>query len=186
MLWCRGVGASQADTPVGELGVGGPDLLAAQHPAAFGALGARRQRCQVAPRSGLAEELAPQLLGPEDARQPALLLVTGAVGEQCGPHQVDRDPAHKFRRSGPRQLLLHDVVLGRAGAAPAELGRPGHADPPARGQAGLPLPQERHLLGQVLEAGREPRAVLPGQVVAQPPAQLGAELLLGGGGGQVH
>ena len=130
--------------------------------------GAGGERGQVAAGVGLAEELAPQLVGREDPGQEALLLLVRAVGQQRGPDQVDADAADQLGRPGPGQLLDHDVVLERAQAAAAVLLGPGDADPAVGGQLGLPAPPERDRLGQVVEARREPDAVGPGQVLHQP------------------
>ena len=43
---------------------------------------------QVGPGAGLAEQLAPDLLGAEDAGQPPVLLLVGAVGQQGRPGEV--------------------------------------------------------------------------------------------------
>ena len=95
-----------------------------------------------------------------------------------GRGQVDADAADDLGRPGPGQLLLHDVVLDRPGAAAAVLGRPRHPDQAGRGQLGLPLATEGHLVGQVVVLGRQPDAPLPRQVGPQPGPHLGPELLL--------
>src|SRR5258708_1349788 len=76
-----GVGARQGAPPPGELGIARPHLLTLQHPAALGGDGPGRERRQIGAGSGLAEELAPDLLGAQDARDPARLLLVGAVGQ---------------------------------------------------------------------------------------------------------
>ncbi len=86
----------------------------------------------------------------------------------------------------PGQLFLHDEVVQRAGAAPAVLGRPGHTDEASCRELGLPRAQVRDLFTEVVEPWREPLAVLPRQVLVQPGATLGAELVLFGCGRQVH
>ena len=77
-----GVGARQADAPARELRVRRPHLLAREQPAVVDAHRARLQRREVGAGVGLAEELAPDLVGGEDRREPALLLLVGAVREQ--------------------------------------------------------------------------------------------------------
>ena len=77
-----GVGAGQADAPARELRVRRPHLLTREQPAVVDAHGARLQRREVGAGVGLAEQLAPDLVGGEDRRQPALLLLVGAVREQ--------------------------------------------------------------------------------------------------------
>ena len=170
-----GIRAGQAQPPVGELRVGRPHLATRDAVAAVHRDGARGQRSQVAAGVGLAEELAPQLLGREDARQEALLLLGRAVGQQGRPHQVDADAADQLGCPGPCQLLDHDVVLERAEAAAAVLDGPGHADPAVGGQVGLPAPAERDRLGQVVEARRESHAVGPREVLDQPRPELLAQ-----------
>ena len=145
-----------------------------------------RKDGQVAPGPGLAEQLAPELVGGADPREPARLLLLGAVGQQGGGGQVEPDPAHHLGGPRPGQLLLDDEVLGRPGAAPAVRFGPGHADPAAGGQRGLPGTEERHLLAEVVEAGREALAVLPGEVVHEPGADLPPERVLFRRGAEVH
>ena len=134
---------------------------------------------EVAARVRLAEQLAPELLGAQDLREPAGLLLRRAAGEQRRPDEVHADAADQLRRPGAGELLGDDVVADRAGVAPAVLLGPGDADPPAGRELGLPLPPERDLVGEVVEAGREALAVLPRQVLAQPRAALVAQRALG-------
>ena len=134
------VGAGQADAPPGELGVGGPHLLPVQHPPAVDRRGGGAQAGQVAPRIGLAEQLAPDLLGGEDRADPALLLVVGAVGEQGRSGQVDADPVDRLGRAGPGVLGVEDGDVDRRRAPPAELVGPVDADPPPGGELRLPAP----------------------------------------------
>ncbi len=103
-----------------------------------------------------------------------------------GPDEVHADPSDELGRPGSGQLLGDHVVLDRPAATPAELLRPGDADPPSARELGLPLPTERHLLGEVVEVRRQADAVLPRQVLAQPGPALAAQRFLGGGGGEVH
>ncbi len=86
----------------------------------------------------------------------------------------------------PRQLLLHDEVLGRA-EAPAAVGHgPCHRHPARAGKVRLPTAPEGDFVAQVVEARGQTHPVLPWQVVAEPLPQLPAELLLFGRRRQVH
>ena len=180
------IAARQADSPVGELCVGRPDLLPVHHPPALDPVGPGAQGGEIAARSGLAEQLAPEVVGGADPREPARLLLLAAAGEQRGGGEVEADAAHHLGGPRPGQLLLDDEVLGRSGApSPVRFG-PGHADPAAGGEGGLPGAQERHLLAEVLESGREPAAVLPREVLHQPGAHLSSERFLFRRGAEVH
>jgi hypothetical protein len=121
-----------------------------------------------------------------DPASGSLLLGVGAVGQEGGAGQVDADTTDELGGPGPGQLLLDDEVLARSEPAPAVGGGPCHAHPPRRGQVRLPAPPEGDLLAQVGEAGREADAVLPGKVLAEPGAELSAEVFLVRRGRQVH
>ena len=103
------------------------------------------------------------------------LLLGRATGEDRRPDQVHADATDELRRTGAGQLLGDDVVADGPRVAPAVL--LGQATPtqPADGEPGLPLPAERDLVGEIVEAGREALAVLPGQVLAQPCPALVAQ-----------
>ena len=60
------VRAGQTDPPPGVARIACPYLLATEQPAVVHWHGARGQRREIAPRAGLAEQLAPDLLGGED------------------------------------------------------------------------------------------------------------------------
>ena len=150
------------------------------------ALGPGGERGQVAARLGLAEQLAPQLVGPEDGGEPPRALLGGAVGEERRRHQVDADAAHQLGGPGPGHLLGDHEVLGGAESSAPELGGPGDPHPPVGGQLGLPLPAEGHHLVEVVGAGGRLGPVLPGEVGHQPVVHLGSELLLFGCDLQVH
>src|SRR4029453_19511928 len=96
-----GIGPGQADAPVGELGVGGPDLLAGDPPAPVDPCGRGAQAGEVAAGVGLAEQLAEQGAGVEDPRQPAPLLLVGAVGQEGRTGQVEADAADLLGGPGP-------------------------------------------------------------------------------------
>ena len=186
-----GVGAGQADAPVGELRVRRPHLLAVERPSR------RRPRvgrvvdrlARSLPASGSLNSWHHRSSASRIARQPARLLLVGAVGQQRRPDEVDADAADELGRAGAGQLLLHDVVLDRAGAAAAVLGS-GHVTPTQRavGQlAPATSAAEGDLVGQVVEPGRQAHAVLPRQVGRAASARhLGAERLLLGRRCQIH
>ena len=94
-----GVGAREADAPARELRVARPHLLARQHPATLDRHGSRGQAGEIGARAGLAEELAPDLAGVEDRRQPAPLLLVGSVREQRRTGEVDAVPVHRLERT---------------------------------------------------------------------------------------
>ena len=178
VLGSIGVGAGQAQAPVGELGVGGPHLLAAEPPAAVGGGGPGGEGGQVAAGVGLAEQLAEQLFGGEDRREPALFLLVGAVGQDGGADQVNADAADQLRGSGPGQLFLDDVVVHWAGASAAVGDWPGDADEAGFGEGRLPLAEVGDLFGQVVEQGRQALAVFPGKILLEPMAAFVSERLL--------
>jgi hypothetical protein len=128
----------------------------------------------------------PEVVGGADAREPACLLLLGAAGEKGGGGQVETDTPHHFGGPRPGQLLLDDEVLGGTGAAAPVRRGPGHAYPAAGGQRGLPGAEKCDFLGEVLESGRKAAAVLPGEVVHEPGADLFSERVLFRRGGEVH
>ncbi len=130
------------------------------------------KRGEVAARVGLAEELAPDLLGREDRRQVAQPLVLAAVGQQCRADEVDADPVHRLGGLGTGVLALVQRDLHRRRAAPAVRLGPVHPDPTIGCQRRLPFPAPGDLVGQVDERGR---AVL---VPLQPLPERGGELLV--------
>ena len=181
-----GVASGQAQAPVGELGVGGPDLAPADPVAALDWHGAGAEGGQVAPGVRLAEQLAPQLCRRQDLGQEAFLLLGRPMGQQGGADQVDADAADQLGRPGPGQLFDHHVVLERSQAATAVLLGPGETDPAVGGQFGLPAPSEGHRLRQVVEARGESDAVGPGQVLHQPRPERRSQRLLLSRGMQIH
>src|SRR5436309_8240939 len=185
VLGQRRVGAGEQDRPPGELRVARPHLLAGHHePVAVG-LRAGAERGQVAARAGLAEELAPDLLGREDGREEAALLRLAAVRDEGWAGVVDADAVQELRRAGAGQLLVQDRLLGGARAAPAVLARPEEAQVAGGVEPLLPVAQEGDLRGQ---RGVVVRHALGAHwpVGGEPGAQLPAEALVSGGEGEVH
>src|SRR5206468_1881487 len=117
---------------------------------------ARLERRQVGPRVGLAEALAPDLVGGQDRRQEALLLLVGPPDHERGATEQQAEDVGGQGRARPAELLEEDRGLGERGAAAAVLARPVHAGPAAVVQAPLPLvaPLVLLLLGRRPVAGR--------------------------------
>ena len=183
-----GIGAREAPAPVGELRVARPHLLAVEH-------ASRRRPRSARVRSDVRSLPAPGSLNSwhqiSDASR-----IFGSQRAFCssvpcassvGPTRLTPMRPTSSGARAARQLLGDDVVLDRARAAPAVLlaATPTPTQPAAR-ELRLPLAPERDLLGEVVEARRQALAVLPRQVRAQPGADLVAERVLGGGGGEVH
>ena len=68
--------------PTGRTGQRRPHLLAVEHPAAFDARRARRQRREIGTGARLAEQLAPVDLAAQRRRDPPLLLLGRSVHDQ--------------------------------------------------------------------------------------------------------
>ena len=107
-------------TPVGDVGVAGPDLVPVDHVLVAVALRGGAQRRQVGPGVGLAEALAPALAAADQAGQEALLDRLAAVR---------RDPLHEVsearagRRAGGGELLVEDDVEDRRAGRDRRSGR---------------------------------------------------------------
>ncbi len=120
MLGGLGVGAGEEDAVVGAVCVAGPDLLAVHHPLVAVELGAGSERGEVRAGVGLAEELAPDLLAPQQRPKEALPLPVAPGGEDGGRRPPDPDGVVRPRvDSGPVELLVDDQpVLGVGVPAP--------------------------------------------------------------------
>ena len=173
-------GAHQGDPPFGRPGVGGPHLLAGDQPPVGGLLGCGPKRGQVRSRGRLAEQLAPDLAGVEDARQPAGLLGRRAVREQGRSGKVDADPVDGLRGAGPGVLHVVQSHLHWSGSPATHRLRPGDGHHPGLSQLGLPSspPIDRFLRAEV-RAG-------PLGVAGEPPAHVQRERLLSSRQRQVH
>src|SRR5207302_2489945 len=117
------------------------------------------------------EPLAPDLVGREDLRQVALLLLLGAVGDDRRAGHAEANHVHVLRRLGARDLLEQDrlVRVGRAAAA-VFLG-PGQSRVTLVGELLAPAVPGRLVLG--LAAARPGH--LGRDVLLEPAAHLGAE-----------
>ena len=114
VLVLLGVGARQQQAVGGELGVGGPHLLAVEDPGAVVLLArARLHRREVRAGGGLGEELAPHLVAVEHRREVARLLLLGAVGDDRRPEHADADDVEDAGHARPRDLLADDDLLDR-------------------------------------------------------------------------
>jgi hypothetical protein len=106
-----------------------PELVPAQHPAAFDPLGARSHRTQdIGPAAGLGQREGIRERAVGDPREQLLALFGRAVQQQRLGARPDRDPpqpGEPAQRAG--QLLAHDALVDDVAALPAE--RLGHADP---------------------------------------------------------
>ena len=69
---------------------------------------------EVGAGAGLGEALAPDLLGREDLREVALLLLVGAVRDDRRPGHAEADHADVRRRLGARHLLEEDRLVACA------------------------------------------------------------------------
>ena len=143
-LGASGSAAGQAQTPVGELGVGGPDLAAGDQPPALDPLGPGGERGQVAAGVGLGEQLAPQVVGRrgwEAASAGCCSSVPWA--NRVGPTRLmPIRPTSSGARARASSSVTTKCSVGSE-TPPAELDRPGDPDPPVGGQPGLPPTDRR-------------------------------------------
>src|SRR3954454_23338285 len=115
------VGARQQQTPVGDIGVACPDLVAVDDVLVALTRCGGGQRRQVGPRTRLAEALAPPIGAVYHARQEALSYFLASVVAE-GDDQV----AEARTRGGARlgDLLVDDDVVDRRQILPAIFLRP--------------------------------------------------------------
>ena len=184
MLRGVGVGPGQQEDVVGELGLGGPHLLAVDDPLVAVELGTGREAGQVGAGVGLAEALAPGDGALQDAGYELLLLLLGGPLEDGRSDQRVAEEVGPQRCLGPGELLVEDHRLHEAEPFAAVFLGPRGADPAPLEELGRPVGQERLAL---LLGHREPgRAPALRQVVGQPLADLSAERLGLNGVVQVH
>ena len=132
MLGRIDIGAGRDPAPVGEVGAGGPDLLAVDHVVVAVAHGAGLEGGEVAAGARLAVEGAPPLLGARDRRDVLSLLLLGAVEHERGSDPGDTHVPNGG--AGVGHLLVVDELAHVRGAAAAVLLGPGHREPAARGE----------------------------------------------------
>ena len=117
-----GVGAGQADAPVGALGDRVPHLLAGQLPAAVDPLGLGAQRGEVRAGARLGEQLAPDQLAQQRRLHEPLLLL-GGPGLEDRRHRPAGDHDVRTGHAGPGELVVDDD-LGHGVGAEAVRRRP--------------------------------------------------------------
>ncbi len=126
MLRRVGVGAREQQPVARLVRLRRPDLRAVHDPLVAVADGAGRQAGDVGTGAGLAEELAPDLLGGEDRPQEALLLLARAAGDDRRAAHADAhgvaDP--RVATAGRFERLVDDLLQRRARRR-GRRGRPG-------------------------------------------------------------
>ena len=161
----------------------GPHLLAVDHPVSI-AVGEPVETAVVAtlarslPGARLGVALAPQLGDVRIARKEPLLLRGGAERDQRRAEQFLAEVVDLVGRVGLGVLLVEGHPVRDRQAAPAVLDRPAQARQARRGQ--VPVPGQPLFEGLVLAtraAETLERGVVADQVVGQPLADLGPELL---------
>src|SRR5262249_52390770 len=101
---------------------------------------------QIRPGGGLAEALAPYLLGREHRLEIASLLLLRAIGQDRGPRPGEADRVDEERRACARHLLGDDARSGGIDAAsPVLLGHV-EAEVACVVHIALPAPEEVELL----------------------------------------
>ncbi len=147
-----GVGAEDAEAPVGEGAPAGPGLLPVEDPAAVVrrvACGARADAGEVAAGVGLGPALAPDLVAGRHRREIAGLLGLGPVLEHGGGEQEDAVLAHPLGGPGPVVLLLEDEPLEEPEVAAAVLDRPADHGPAVLEHRVLPGPVGLEAVGRI-------------------------------------
>ena len=184
MLVDVGVGAGEEEDVVGELGLGGPDLLARDDPLVAVGHGPGRERRQVAPGIGLGESLAPRDGAVQDLGDEFPLLLLRAPLQDGGTDQGVAEEVGAHRGVAAGELLVQDDLLDERQALAAVLLGPGGADPAPLVELADPVDVERLALvpGHGVPGLAPPR----GQVLVEPAADLQAEGLCLGRIGQVH
>src|SRR6187200_1533546 len=119
----------------------GPRLLPVEHPATalVVALGPRTQRGEVGTSLRFGPGLRPDPFAGRHRREPAVLLLLGAVLEDRGGEQEDAVLAHPRRCARAVVLLLEDHPLDERCAAPVVLLGPADHRPAGLGEPRLPL-----------------------------------------------
>src|SRR5215472_14566633 len=100
MFWRVGIGARPQKAPVGEMRARGPDLLPIDDKMVALVDGAGAQAREIGSCIRLGIALAPDLVGAQDARQVAPLLLLGAPMDQGRAQQIERARAWQHRNAG--------------------------------------------------------------------------------------
>src|SRR5581483_5466211 len=115
------------------------DLLAVDHPLVAVTHRTRGERRNVRARTGLAEQLTPDLFVLGHRLEQALLLLVGAPVHDRGAAHADADDVERARHFPAGELLVDDLGLATAQAEEAVLGRPRRCRPSGLAQAGAPV-----------------------------------------------
>ena len=150
MLGRVGVAAHQQESPVAELGLGVPDLLAVNHELVAVTFCSCGQAGQIAARSRLAEQLAEGELARQQAGQEPALLVFGAVAQQGGAQHGDGGTDESGCLLAAGRYLREDPGLPRLAPAPAVGAGPGQSGPAVLEQLALPGPSAVEVLSGAL------------------------------------
>ena len=160
------VRACQHQTPVGHIGVAGPDLVPRNDVLVAVADRGRRQRCQVRTRARLTEALTPALGAIDHSGQeplPQFLIPVMAQADDEIPQTRPRG------RSGLGDLLVDDHVIHRRKVLSAIRLRPRRTEEARVVQRNVPVTR----LGPVLVSRGGELALLLGQPAAQPVPERG-------------
>src|SRR5262249_9357199 len=162
---------AEEEAPVGDVGVAGPDLLAADDELVPLSLGATLERGQVRARTGLREALAPQLTAGDHGREVAVALRGRAVLADRRADQIDVRLRGRAWGAHLVQRRVEQPALALRRAAAAVLAGPRDHRPASVEQ--LPLPVARDALPE--------RILDPRPAVVAPPLAwaVGLEPTLG-------
>ncbi len=133
-----GIGAHEAEAPVGEAAARGPDLLAVDQIVVALVLGLGLQAGEVRTRARLGIALAPAHLAARDPGQVQLLLFLVAVFEQRRAEQRRAHAGHRVEGAAVGVGLQHDPRLRRRQPAAAVVLRPAGRAPALVAHALLP------------------------------------------------
>ncbi|MNY02674.1 hypothetical protein D3C86_1352540 [compost metagenome] len=125
-----GVGAHQAEDPVGVMGQGGPGFLTIDHVVVAITYGAGLDRGQVRTGARLGIALTPPVFSAENARQETRLLFRRTELDDHRGNHVDAK-RHDPRRAESGTFFFENVFLHRAPAGAAELHGPTGRQPSA-------------------------------------------------------
>jgi hypothetical protein len=145
-------GPGHEEPEVGVVRAAGPDLLAGDGPAPVDWCRPGGEPGEVGAGAGLGEELAPDLVAPEDGGEEALLLLERSVPPEHRSDELEADDIELPRQPRPGHLLGEDRLLDEAGPGAAVLTGPRQACPTGVEEDPLPGPGGV----DVVERGRRP------------------------------
>ena len=128
LLLSLGVGAREAEKPIGVLRGRRPGLLAVDDIMVAVTHGAGLQRCEVGAGAGLGKSLRPPVVEICGARQEVALLLLRAESGDNRPDHVNIE-LQRLRHRIELQLLQEDVMLDRRPALTAPFDRPARRRP---------------------------------------------------------